>query len=76
MDFVAKNNKSYKYSAEMDVRKANWKKAKWDISAMNNNKSSAVFAINFTADLNDEEYKQILGISMDAATQKKVKAEL
>jgi hypothetical protein len=56
MSFVAKNNKSYKNSNEMTVHKANWKKSKWNIAAMNSNGSLAVFDINFTADLDDDEY--------------------
>ena len=65
-NFVAKNNKSYKHFSEMTKRKANWKKSKWSVEAMNSVKSQAVFDINNTADLDDDEYRLMLGLSMDA----------
>ena len=64
-NFVAKNNKSYKKFSEMTKRKANWKKSKWNVEAMNSAKSLAVFDINNTADLDDDEYKLLLGFSID-----------
>jgi len=39
LNFVAKNNKSYKHFSEMTKRKANWKKSKWIVDAMNSQKS-------------------------------------
>ena len=65
MDFAAKNNKSYKDASQMSKRKANFKGSKWKVSNLNSTGGFAVFDVNYTADLDDTEYKNMLGLSID-----------
>ena len=56
MDFAAKNNKSYKDTADLTKRKTNFKKSKWKVESLNSTGGYAAFDINFTSDLDDAEY--------------------
>jgi hypothetical protein len=56
MEFAAKNNKSYNSASHYRDRKGKWKGAMWKVAALNSSGGDASFAVNFTADLDDNEY--------------------
>ena len=72
MDFAAKHNKSYKDTTELTKRKANFKTSKWKVESLNSTGGYAAFDINFTSDLDDAEYKKMLGLSFDPTQVRKL----
>ena len=62
MHFAVKNQKSYKNVKEVEKRKENWKNAKFKVEDLNTKGGMATFAVNYTADLDDEEYILMLGL--------------
>ena len=53
----------------MNRRKSNWKKSKWEVAELNSIGGTATYAVNFSGDMDDNEYRKILGLAADAANR-------
>ena len=69
IQFIAKHNKNYSNQIEMNRRKSNWKKSKWEVAELNSIGGTATYAVNFSGDMDDNEYRKILGLAADAANR-------
>ena len=67
MDFAARLNKHYDSSAEFEKRMGNWKRNHSKVAELNQLPMDAVFADNFTSDLDDDEYRAMLGAARPEA---------
>lgn len=65
--FCSKYNKSYRTPKEYEARKETWKDSDEQVKALNSSgDGSVVFEINATADLEDKEFKAMLGAKSPA----------
>jgi uncharacterized protein YxeA len=62
VNYAIQHGKNYKSVDEVNKRKGNWKNAKAKVENLNSNSGNATFAVNFTADLDDDEYLSMLGL--------------
>ena len=61
MDFAARFNKHYDSSTQFEKRMGNWKMNHYKVAELNQLPMDAVFADNFTSDLDADEYRAMLG---------------
>jgi C1A family cysteine protease len=78
--YIAKNNKFYLTAEEYAHREDCWKKNHAKVKELNSKNKSVKFDDNFTSDLMQEEFEQMLGLntsdlSEDTADKKKVKKD-
>lgn len=62
MDFCANNNKHYRTADSWRAHQQRWRDARDAVDGLNAKGSRANFAVNFFADLDEEERKQHLGL--------------
>ena len=70
--FAARNNKHYTDAADYRARETNWKRSMAKVDSLNSQKGGARFAENYTADLTDEEFLDMLGLQAEAANSRRV----
>jgi len=54
----------------MAKRKNNWNSAKWKVASLNSSSQTATFDMNLTSDMDDEEYKAMLGLDKNIDPRK------
>ena len=70
MDFASRFNKHYDSSTQFEKRMGNWKRNHSKVAELNQLPMDAVFADNFTSDLDADEYRAMLGVVRSGADWK------
>ena len=75
MNWVAKNNKSFASIDEMDKREKNFKASVYKVRDLRHEHPKARFALNFFADLDDDEKKEYIGLDESKLKDRRLAAE-
>lgn len=75
MNWVAKNNKSFASIDDMDKREKNFKASVYKVRDLRHEHPKAKFALNFFADLDDDEKKAYLGLDESMLKDRRLAAE-